>query len=96
VDGTASLEWRFRTRPDDLMLVKTLLIMLGDFIDDYADLPSTLTIAQEVDDALRRIDSAIENLSLIGVAIRRAGKASRRRSGRTVRSRELQTLAAPS
>lgn len=75
-EGPASLEWRFRSRPDDLMLVKTVLIMLGNFVDDYA---MQLIAGQPLDDAVGRIDSAIENLALIGVAIRRTGKASRRR-----------------
>ncbi|KAH6989087.1 hypothetical protein BKA56DRAFT_247869 [Ilyonectria sp. MPI-CAGE-AT-0026] len=80
VEGNASLEWRFRSRPDDLTLVKTILIMLSDFIDDYATL---LENHQPIDDAVHRIDSAIENLALIGVAIRRTGKASRRRRADT-------------
>ncbi|KAH7022128.1 hypothetical protein EDB80DRAFT_1714 [Ilyonectria destructans] len=79
-EGNASLEWRFRSRPDDLTLVKTILIMLSDFIDDYATL---LENHQPIDDAVHRIDSAIENLALIGVAIRRTGKASRRQRADT-------------
>ncbi|KAK7424539.1 hypothetical protein QQX98_000504 [Neonectria punicea] len=79
-EGNASLEWRFRSRLDDLMLVKTILVMLADFIDDYSTLLST---DQPVDDAVHRVDSAIENLALIGVAIRRTGKASRRRRADT-------------
>ncbi|KPM39537.1 hypothetical protein AK830_g7032 [Neonectria ditissima] len=75
-EGTASLEWRFRGRPDDLMLVKTILVMLADFTDDYS---TALSTNQPIDDAVHRIDSTIENLALIGVAIRRTGKASRRR-----------------
>jgi hypothetical protein len=73
-EGPASLEWRFRSRPDDLMLVKSILIMLSDFTDDYI---RTLTSGGDTDRAIRDIDWAIENLALIGVAIRRTGKASR-------------------
>ncbi|RSL95814.1 hypothetical protein CEP52_011858 [Fusarium oligoseptatum] len=74
--GAASLEWRFRSRPEDLLLVKTILIMLADFVEDYS---TFLQAAQPIDEALERIDSTIENLALISVAIRRTGKASRRR-----------------
>lgn len=75
-DGKASLDWRFRSRPDDLMLVKSVLLMLGDFIDEYMAL---LMGKEDTDDAVQGINSAIENLALIGVAIRCTGKASRRR-----------------
>ncbi|RMJ16991.1 hypothetical protein CDV36_003348 [Fusarium kuroshium] len=74
--GTASLDWRFQSRPRDLLLVKTILIMLADFTKDYSML---LAEDQPTDDAVERIDSTIENLAVIGVAIRRTGKASRRR-----------------
>ncbi|KAJ4328692.1 hypothetical protein N0V84_000883 [Fusarium piperis] len=79
-DGRASLDWRFHSREQDLLLVKTILIMLADFVEDYATL---LAEEQPADDALERIDSTIENLALIGVAIRRTGKASRRRRADT-------------
>ncbi|KAH7305787.1 hypothetical protein B0I35DRAFT_108670 [Stachybotrys elegans] len=74
--GSASLDWRFRSRPDDLLLVKTILIMLADFVEHYSTL---LQEGQPTDDGVERIDSTIENLALIGVAIRRTGKGSRRR-----------------
>lgn len=70
--GPASLDQRFHSRPQDLFLVKTILIMLADFVKDYSE-------GQTADEVVERIDSAIENLALIGVAIRRTGKASRRR-----------------
>lgn len=79
-EGTASLDWRFHNREQDLLLVKTILIMLADFAEDYATL---LSEDKPTDDALERIDSTIENLALIGVAIRRTGKASRRRRADT-------------
>ncbi|RSM09095.1 hypothetical protein CDV31_007862 [Fusarium ambrosium] len=80
--GTASLDSRFRKRPDDLFLVKTILIMLADFVEDYS--PS-LDADHPTDDmvTLQHLDSTIENLALIGVAIRRTGKASRRRRADT-------------
>lgn len=74
--GTASLDWRFRSRPQDLLLVKTILIILADFTEDYSTLQAE---DRPTDDAVERIDSTIENLAMIGVAIRRTGKASRRR-----------------
>ncbi|KAH7175220.1 hypothetical protein EDB81DRAFT_635356, partial [Dactylonectria macrodidyma] len=74
--GTASLERRSRERPDDLLLVKTILVMLADFVEDYSTLLKT---GVPTDDAVHRVDSTIENLALIGVAIRRTGRASRRR-----------------
>ncbi|KAM0424313.1 hypothetical protein ACHAPT_010459 [Fusarium lateritium] len=79
-EGTASLDWRFRGRDQDLLLVKTILIMLDDFLKDYSTL---LAEDQPTDDAVERIDLTIENLALIGVAIRRTGKASRRRRADT-------------
>lgn len=73
-EGGLSLDHRFKTRPDDLMLVKSMLIMLGDFLDEYAQYTDTQSA-----EALQHIDATIENLAVIGVAIRRTGKASRRR-----------------
>jgi hypothetical protein len=76
--GGHSLDHRFQSRPNDLMLVKSLLIMLGDFVNEYADILGAGS-AEGSDEALQHIDSTIENLAIIGVAIRRTGKASRRR-----------------
>ncbi|KAM0262304.1 hypothetical protein ACHAQJ_001773 [Trichoderma viride] len=72
----ASLDSRFRTRADDLALVKNILSMLSDFLVEYAD---TLQDCRLITEALVNIDSSIRNLALIGVAIRRTGKASRSR-----------------
>ncbi|KAK6359883.1 hypothetical protein TWF696_001012 [Orbilia brochopaga] len=71
---SASLDWRFRSRPEDLQLVKALLSMLGRFLDEYADIAET---NGPIDDALSSIDAMIENLALIGVAVRRTGRTSR-------------------
>jgi hypothetical protein len=72
----ASLDSRFRARPDDLALVKNILSMLADFLAEYVDI---LEEGGLITDALVNIDSSIKNLALIGVAIRRTGKASRSR-----------------
>ncbi|KAL7946668.1 hypothetical protein V8C42DRAFT_318493 [Trichoderma barbatum] len=72
----ASLDSRFRSRPDDLTLVRNILSMLSDFLDEYVD---TTNKCLSIAEALANIDSAIKNLAMIGVAIRRTGKASRSR-----------------
>ncbi|KKO98054.1 hypothetical protein THAR02_09840 [Trichoderma harzianum] len=72
----ASLDSRFRSRPDDLDLVKNILNLLSDFLDEYKD---AIHNGLSIDEPLLDIDSAIRNLAKIGVAIRRTGKASRSR-----------------
>ncbi|KAK5989429.1 Transcriptional repressor rco-1 [Cladobotryum mycophilum] len=72
----ASLDSRFRSRPDDLDLVKSILSMLADFLDEYSD---GLIDGGSTDEGFTHIDSCIKNLAMIGVAIRRTGKASRSR-----------------
>jgi len=77
----ASLDSRLTGRVNDLMLVKSVLIMLADSLDYYASL---VGLASGSDKSIQNIDSAIKNLALIGVAIRHTGKASRsRRADRT-------------
>ena len=86
----ASLDSRFRDRQDDLRLVKSILIMLGDFLCEYRNIASR---GASVAEALRNVDSSIKNLAMIGVAIRRTGKASRnRRADRTFDPAEYQEL----
>ncbi|OPB36005.1 hypothetical protein A0O28_0111710 [Trichoderma guizhouense] len=72
----ASLDSRFRSRPDDLDLVKNILNVLSDFLDEYKD---AIHNGLSIDEPLLDIDSAIRNLAKIGIAIRRTGKASRSR-----------------
>ncbi|KAH0526123.1 hypothetical protein TsFJ059_009491 [Trichoderma semiorbis] len=72
----ASLDSRFRSRPDDLDLVKNILNLLSDFLDEYKD---AIHNGHSIDEPLLNIDSAIRNLAKIGIAIRRTGKASRSR-----------------
>ncbi|KAF3056074.1 hypothetical protein CFAM422_012936 [Trichoderma lentiforme] len=72
----ASLDSRFRSRPDDLDLVKNILNLLSDFLDEYKD---AIHNGLSIDEPLLDIDSAIRNLGKIGIAIRRTGKASRSR-----------------
>ncbi|KAL7904387.1 hypothetical protein GGI35DRAFT_200886 [Trichoderma velutinum] len=72
----ASLDSRFRSRPDDLELVKNILSLLSDFLDEYID---TIHKGLPIEEPLLNVDSAIRNLAKIGVAIRRTGKASRSR-----------------
>lgn len=76
-----NLDSRLRQRPNDLAMVKSVLLMLSDSLDYYKDLPQAGTSSHN---GVRNIDSALKNLALIGVAIRRTGKASRsRRADRT-------------
>jgi hypothetical protein len=70
----ASLDQRFRSRPNELGLVKSILIMLKQFLDECA---SVAEKGMPVSEAIRNIDSALENLALIAVAIRRTGRRSR-------------------
>ncbi|KAL7929057.1 hypothetical protein V8C35DRAFT_325438 [Trichoderma chlorosporum] len=72
----ASLDSRFQSRPDELDLVRNILSLLSDFVDEYRE---TLLEGLSITEALAHIDSVIRNLVLIGVAIRRTGNASRSR-----------------
>lgn len=85
-----SLDSRLQGRVNDLALVKNILIMLADSLDYYAGLPET---DANFDGCIQNLDSAIKNLALIGVAIRRTGKASRnRKADRTFNPDEHQEL----
>lgn len=77
----ASLDSRLQGRVNDLALVKNVLIMLADSLDHCAVLAKDKTSYDETDhhEAIQNLDSAIKNLALIGVAIRRTGQASRNR-----------------
>ncbi|KAL6823377.1 hypothetical protein V8C40DRAFT_266904 [Trichoderma camerunense] len=86
----ASLDSRLQNRTNDLKLVKNVLMMLADsleYLESLADADINFI------EAVHNIDSVLENLALIGVAIRRTGKASRnRRANQTFNSSEHQEL----
>ncbi|KAL6808591.1 hypothetical protein V8C40DRAFT_259444 [Trichoderma camerunense] len=70
----ASLDSRFEFRPDDLILVQSILTMLKDFLAECincAEAQSNIAVATN------NVDSSLENLALIGVAIRKTGIRSR-------------------
>ncbi|PKK49369.1 hypothetical protein CI102_6014 [Trichoderma harzianum] len=71
-----SLDSRFKNRPDDLDLIKSVLGLLIDCLEDYTELRSK---ASSTIEALGNIEQLIRNLAFIGVAIRQTGKASRSR-----------------
>lgn len=72
----ASLDSRLKNRSNDVELVKNVLIMLMDSLGYYESLTAN---DPNNSGAVENIDSAIKNLAMIGVAIRRTGKASRQR-----------------
>lgn len=72
--STASLDSRFESRPDDLILVQSILTMLKDFL---AECISCAKAQSNIDAATKKVDSSLENLALIAVAIRRTGIRSR-------------------
>lgn len=72
----ASLDTRLRGRQNDIALVKNVLSMLANSLDHLATLPA---ISADFERGIQNLDSSIRNLALIGVAIRRTGKASRSR-----------------
>jgi hypothetical protein len=67
--------------------VKSILIMLADFLGEYGSPDSN------PEEDFRNVDSSIKNLAMIGVAIRRTGAASRnRKADRTFDPDEHQDL----
>jgi hypothetical protein len=85
-----SLDSRLRGREKDIVLVKTVLNMLADSLDYYASLAKT---DAGCDGSIAILDSALQNLALIGTAIRRTGRASRnRRADQTFNPDEHQEL----
>ncbi|KID98430.1 Protein kinase-like domain protein, partial [Metarhizium majus ARSEF 297] len=74
----ASLDARFKHRPDDIYFIQSLLHMLEGFLREC------LIAADNNDDAhlrnvITNIDSTIDSLAFIGVQIRRSGRNSRLR-----------------
>ncbi|TGJ84005.1 hypothetical protein E0Z10_g4749 [Xylaria hypoxylon] len=75
-EAKASLDWRFRHRPDDIDIIRQLLSMLdGLFNDCYI----AATHKYDVKDIISNIDSTVNSLCVIGVHIRRSGRKSRLR-----------------
>ncbi|RKK66050.1 hypothetical protein BFJ69_g15742 [Fusarium oxysporum] len=70
----ASLDARLSERPIDLSLVKGNLVMLFQSLEDCLDL---LKDNGSLEDALLDIDSALESLVTLSLAIRRTGRRSR-------------------
>ncbi|KAF5570196.1 1-phosphatidylinositol-4 5-bisphosphate phosphodiesterase [Fusarium phyllophilum] len=70
----ASLDARLSERPIDLSLVKGNLVMLFQSLEDCLD---QLKDSGSLEDALLDIDSALESLVTLSLAIRRTGRRSR-------------------
>ncbi|KAL5591256.1 hypothetical protein FOVSG1_010145 [Fusarium oxysporum f. sp. vasinfectum] len=70
----ASLDARLSERPIDLSLVKGNLVMLFQSLEDCLNL---LKDNESLEDALLDIDSALESLVTLSLAIRRTGRRSR-------------------
>jgi hypothetical protein len=70
----ASLDRRFGLQPDDLTMVKGILALFRRFLDNCIQL---IANGQSIDEALCNVDSALENLGLLAMAIRQTGKRSR-------------------
>ncbi|KAF5720962.1 1-phosphatidylinositol-4 5-bisphosphate phosphodiesterase [Fusarium mundagurra] len=70
----ASLDARLSERPIDLSLVKGNLVMLFQSLEDCLDL---LKDNEPLEDVLLDIDSALESLVTLSLAIRRTGRRSR-------------------
>lgn len=77
IDGVGALakpDYRLCGREKDVEKVKTALAMLADSLDYYTSI--TKTDARR-DESIANLDSAIQNLALIGTSIRRTGRESR-------------------
>lgn len=70
---TASLDARFESRPRELILTKNLLFQLGYYLEDAL----TVTDERELQEVKRNVDTSIENLASMAIAIRRTGRKSR-------------------
>ncbi|KAH8704487.1 hypothetical protein GQ44DRAFT_630230 [Phaeosphaeriaceae sp. PMI808] len=71
-----SLDSRLKSRPDDLVMVKSILTMLKGFLVQCIE---SVESCSSADDAMTSVDSSLENLALIAVAIRNSGNRSRLR-----------------
>ncbi|KAL3481490.1 hypothetical protein BJX99DRAFT_148515 [Aspergillus californicus] len=70
----ASLDSRFQSQPRELALVKGTLVMLHGFLDQCVHSAEN---GDPVDEATQNVDSALQNLAFLAVAIRRTGRRSR-------------------
>ncbi|KAH8744326.1 hypothetical protein F5883DRAFT_24097 [Diaporthe sp. PMI_573] len=70
----AKLDWRFRERTDDLTVIKGILALFRRFLETYR---RSTESCQPVDEPLRNIDSILEDLALLALAIRQTGRRSR-------------------
>lgn len=75
----ASLDHRFEERPEVLILVKGILALLQQFLDEAASVAERASL---VDKDFQDVDSLLEDLAMIAVAIRRTGKRSRLKKSR--------------
>ncbi|KAH6962020.1 hypothetical protein BKA56DRAFT_560745 [Ilyonectria sp. MPI-CAGE-AT-0026] len=73
-NGDVSLDLRFSKRTEDLTMVKGVLAMLLASLQDCFKLTRT---GKPIDGALQIVDSTLEDLVLLAVAIRQTGKRSR-------------------
>lgn len=69
-----SLDSRLETRPNDLVLIKSVLAMLKDFLVQCIKCTKSQS---GTDGAMKKVDTSLENLALIAVASRKTGKRSR-------------------
>ncbi|CAH0023170.1 unnamed protein product [Clonostachys rhizophaga] len=65
---------RLESRPEEIVMIKGMLTLLRQFLGNYEEL---LGKAEESEEALRNVDSALGNLALLAMAIRQTGKRSR-------------------
>jgi hypothetical protein len=70
----ASLESRFGSRSDDLAVVKGVLAMLLEFLNDCLELSRS---GRPITEAVDNIDLTLKDLAFLAVAIRQTGKRSR-------------------
>ncbi|KAG8411750.1 hypothetical protein J3458_003797 [Metarhizium acridum] len=73
-EETVSLDRVYRSRPDDLVMIKHILIMLSDELNDYETHAENEQAAGEF---IHGSEAAMNNLSMVGLAIRQSWKASR-------------------
>lgn len=87
----ASLDTRFQSQPSELTLVKGTLLMLEQFLSQCVHYAESAT---PVDEATKNVDSVLENLALLAVAIRRTGRQSLEKADRKFDPEDHAELAA--
>ncbi|KAH8719541.1 hypothetical protein GQ44DRAFT_751601 [Phaeosphaeriaceae sp. PMI808] len=70
----ASLDSRFKHRPNDILFIQNLLSMLEGFLKECIVAASCKA---DLRDIMTNIDSAVDSLAFLGVQIRRSGRKSR-------------------